>query len=174
MSSPLCWGPLSRTKSSKCITFSFLICYDENPISYCLLYIGIYIHCTWLPQDSIGFLKQPANHDVDDSRLLMLIYVIAADCVLDDDNSITTTMEDRPAKCHCYQYDHTWAKAMWNDYLSPYPLFDDKQFHQNFHISKAIYDTIRMAIWAHPFLQNMITTVVDKRLCDWIASCWWL
>jgi len=73
-----------------------------------------------------------------------------------------------------YPYDHSCAKtAMWNDYLSPYALFNDKQFQQISCICKAIYNMIRMAVWMHPFLQNVIMIVVDRRPLGWIVRCWW-
>ena len=52
---------------------------------------------------ALGFLEflldsfSTAGHDVDDARILVLIYAIAAVCVLDEDGSITITTEERPA-----------------------------------------------------------------------------
>ncbi len=95
-------------------------------------------------------LAELLTSDCDESALkIAIIYTIAA-CMSSDyeDN----TDDERPAKHQCVNYDRHWAKmSIQQDYLSPYPIFDDHQFKCMFRVSKSIYETICAAVRLHPF-----------------------
>ncbi len=94
----------------------------------------------------------------------VITYVVSAMCVLND-NIVDNSEEDleRPRKCQHYNYDHSHAKAaVWNDYLNPFALFNDKQFQRIFHVSKAIFKTI--TVLKHPFFQKKSIAVEGRLL----------
>jgi len=56
----------------------------------------------------------------DNWKMLVLAYVVAAMCVMEDTEHDDEEIMERPAKHCCLKYDHSQAKAaVWNDYQSP-------------------------------------------------------
>jgi len=77
----------------------------------------------------LNLLNADVNTNADKPYMDVITYVVSAMCVLNDDIAANSKEEDleRPRKCQHYNYDHSHAKAaVWNDYLSPFPLFNDK------------------------------------------------
>ncbi len=115
-----------RVKKKNIIPFPLVFI---SIITAALSFLGILL-------DSFVATNPDRSNDDDEYHALAVTYVIATMCILNDDMGDDNVM-DRPAKCHCYNYNYTHVKAaVWKDYLCPYPLFDDKQFQQIFHVSK--------------------------------------
>jgi len=145
---------------------------NKSIIPFPLIIISV---CTFV----LGFLdillhllSADVSTNADEPYMDVLTYVVSAMCVLND-NIADTSKEDleRPRKCQHYNYDCSHTKAaVWNDYLSSYPLFNDKRFQRIFCLSKAVHETIWSAVLKHSFFQKKNLIVVEGRLLGLMSN----
>jgi Plant transposon protein len=62
------------------------------------------------------------------------------------------TIDNAPIARRTVMYNRERARiCIYQDYMSPSPLFDDRQFKRMFRVSKAVYATIKASALRHPF-----------------------
>jgi len=113
----------------------------------------------------LNLLSADVSTNVDKPYMDVIMYVVSAMCVLNDDIADNSKEDlERPTKCQCHNYDHSHTKAaVWNDYLS------HSSFRKNC-VSKAIYKTIRSAVLKHPFFKKKNLIAVEGRLLGSVSN----
>jgi len=88
----------------------------------------------WLPCNSTKFIEHRYDVTKPESSMDVITYV-AAMCILNEDDNCDNddNSNDRLAKFHHYNYNHSHAKAaIWRYFLCLYPVFDNEQFQSIF------------------------------------------